>query len=66
VEVGVEYKPRPSTFVSLALSNATAFEFKRFREVYSGRRNVSPLLFTESRENESQQRLILRVRQTWG
>ncbi len=65
-EASLEYRPRPNTFMSVALSNFTAFDFRRTREVYTGRRDTQPLLFTEERENESQLRVIFRLRQTFG
>lgn len=65
-EVGAEYKPRPSTAILLSLSNIGRFNFDRSREVYTGRRDVSPLDYFEERTNRSQWRAILRLRQSFG
>jgi len=62
----VEYKPDPQTSLRAELANIGRFRLDREREVFSGPRDVSPLLFTEQFTTEAQQRLVLRLRRTFG
>jgi hypothetical protein len=62
----VEYKPDPKTSLRAELANLGRFELDRIRAVYSGPRNTSPLVFTENFQTQAQQRLVLRLRRTFG
>jgi hypothetical protein len=65
-EAEVQYKPRPQTTLFFSLANMSRFTFHRDRDVYEGRRDVSPLAFAEERSNRSQMRAIFRLRQEFG
>jgi hypothetical protein len=62
----VEYKPDPKTSFRVELANIGRFNLDRDREVYSGPRDENPLSFTEQFSTQARQRLILRLRRTFG
>lgn len=62
----VTYTPDPRLSVLFELSNGVPFEFVRERRVYDGPRNVSPLRYIEVFETQSQPRLFVRLRKTFG
>ena len=62
----VEYKPDAKTSLRAELANVGRFQLDRIREVYDGPRNTSGLRFTEVFGTEAQQRLVLRLRRTFG
>lgn len=61
-----EWKVRPNLGVRVEASNLTGRPFIRDREVYAGRRDAAPLLFTENRELKFDPFLYIRIRRTWG
>jgi hypothetical protein len=62
----VEYKPDPRTSFRVELANIGRFNLDRDREVFSGPRNANPVSFTEQFSTQARQRLILRLRRTFG
>lgn len=62
----VEYKPDPRTSIRAELANIGRFRLDRDREVFDGPRDENPLLFTENFFTTAQQRIVLRLRRTFG
>jgi hypothetical protein len=66
IQAFVEYKPDPKTSFRVELANIGRFNLDRDREVFDGPRDENPLLFTEEFSTQARQRLVLRLRRTFG
>lgn len=62
VSIYGQWKPNPKMTVRIDLGNVTNFRVANGREVHSGPRNITPILFSERRETRQSQYLFLQVR----
>ena len=60
-----EWRARPNLAIRLELQNLAGRNFVRTREVYSGPRDTSPLLFREVRDLNFDPFIYMRIRRTW-
>lgn len=61
-----EWRARPNLAIRLELQNLAGRNLIRTREVYSGPRDTSPLLFREVRDLNFDPFIYMRIRRTWG
>ena len=61
-----DYKPKPDLSIRLSLLNLVPFTFERKRTIYSGARELSTVAVQEDRVVQSQPRLELRLRKSFG
>lgn len=61
-----EWRYRPNLAIRVELQNLAGRNLIRTRDVYSGPRDASPLLFREVRDLNFDPFIYLRVRRTWG
>ncbi|HEX6858738.1 MAG TPA: TonB-dependent receptor [Caulobacteraceae bacterium] len=62
----IEFKPRPDIAIRFDAQNATSRDNLRYRDVYDGPRDVSPLLFHEEQVRDNKTNLYVRIRKTLG
>lgn len=65
VKLWTEWKFRPNMQIRVEASNLTSRPFTREREVFAGRRDTAPLVFSENRELKFDPFLYVRFRRTW-
>lgn len=61
-----EWRYRPDLSFRVELQNLSGRNFIRTREVYSGPRDVSPVVFRETRDLNFDPFIYFRIRKTWG
>ena len=61
-----DWKPRPDLALKISLQNLVPFTFERKRTIYAGPRDRSPLDAQEDRTLQSQPRIDIRFRKTFG
>ena len=66
MEVYWEYKPDPSWSLRAEIDNLVPFVYGRRLYSYAGPRNAAPLISSEWRQIQSQPRLYIRIRKTFG
>lgn len=66
VLIFAEYKPRPDWIIRAEFQNVTARDSYRFREVYSGARDVAGLSYVDTRDMQPGRLLLIRVRKLFG
>lgn len=61
-----DWKPRPDVAMKISLQNFVPFVFERKRTIYDGPRDRSPVGIQEDRTLQSQPRIDIRFRKTFG